>query len=396
MLNRVIGLLMGESHRRRASKFSSGAVALLCALLFGAECLAESEQSRWAPIRPANAAPELTPTVGFSSNPTRRAWKDAAEQNWVGSSDPGVFHAAGEEGVSGGGPDETTADAVDLELMAKKSNNPLSDVWLLVVQNDLSILGGDDVPGSEILNVTLFQPVMPVPVFDNKYNLIFRPVLPVVSSPLDKDVGKLFGKSAAEIAASPGLSAIAADPYGDRSAGLGDLVLLTLFGPNTDDGWVYGAGLTQIIPTATENILGQQKWQAGPAALVVRLGKESGGLGIENWNIGALAQQWFSYAGNSDREAVNRMNIQYFLNWKVNAIQLIGMTPNIIIDWKEKDIDDAVSLPIGLGTIGMFKFGKLPIRWGVEAQYYIVQSDASGPRFNFRVFFAPIISNPLK
>ncbi len=396
MLNRSTGSLIGESHRRRTSFIPLFSAAFLCVLLCGTECLAEPNQSRWAPIRPANAARELTPTVGSSSIPTHRGWKDAAEQNWVKSSDLGVFHAAGEEGMSGGGPDETTVGAVDLELMAKKSNNPLSDVWLLVVQNDLSILGGDDVPGSEILNVTLFQPVMPVPVFENKYNLIFRPVLPVVSSPLDGDVGKLFGKSAAEIAGSPGLSAIAADPYGDRSAGLGDLVLLTLFGPNTDDGWVYGAGLTQIIPTATENILGQQKWQAGPAALVVRLGKESGGLGIENWNIGALAQQWFSYAGNGDREAVNRMNIQYFLNWKVNAIQLIGMTPNIIIDWKEKDIDDAVSLPIGLGTIGMFKFGKLPVRWGVEAQYYIVQSDASGPRFNFRVFFAPIVANPLK
>ncbi len=385
-----------QANLRRASRLLFGFAALSCALILSSEALAEPQQLSWTSIRPVTDAIEFGPTLASNAVPIFRSWKEAAHQGWARSNDLGVFRAAGEEGIPGGPESETSAVETDLELMAKKSNNPLSDVWLLVVQNDLSVLGGDDVPSGKLLNVTLFQPVMPVPVFDNKYNLIFRPVLPVISSPLDKNVGKLFGKSISEIASSPKLSAIAADPYSERSSGLGDLVLLSLFGPNTDDGWVYGGGVTQIIPTATEDVLGEEKWQVGPAALVIRLGKDSGGLGIENWNIGALAQQWFSYAGNGNREAVNRMNIQYFINWKMNAIQLIGMTPNIIIDWKEKDINDAVSLPIGLGTIGMFKLGKLPVRWGVEAQYFVLQSEAGGPRFNFRVFFAPIVLNPLK
>ena len=44
----------------------------------------------------------------------------------------------------------------------------------------------------------------------------------------------------------------------------------------------------------------------------------------------------------------------------------------------------------------MMKIGKLPIRWGVEVQYYVVQADDAGPRVNFKVFLAPIILNPLK
>lgn len=252
-----------------------------------------------------------------------------------------------------------------LEEMANKANNPLSDVWLLIVENDTSLLS--DVPGTEVLNVTLLEPVIPVPVFEESWNLIFRPIIPIVSAPIGS---------------------------GGRTSGLGDSVLLTLLGPNRDDGFVWGLGPTWILPTATDNLLGQEKWQVGPAGLAVRLGKEHGGLGIENWNIGVLGQQWFSYAGDGGRAETSQANIQYFINWKMNATQLVGMTPNITVDWKAKS-SDKLSFPIGLGTIGMFKLGRLPIRWGAEVQYFIAQR-RGGPEWNFKVFFAPIILNPFK
>ena len=90
-----------------------------------------------------------------------------------------------------------------LEEMAKKSNNPLSDVWLLIIENDTALLRGDSVPGTEVLNATLIEPVMPVPVFDEKWNLIFRPIIPILSVPIRDDAGKLFNRSPAEIAGSP-------------------------------------------------------------------------------------------------------------------------------------------------------------------------------------------------
>jgi hypothetical protein len=279
--------------------------------------------------------------------------------------------------------------------MAQKANNPLSDVWLLIVQNDTTILEGDLLDGREVLNSTKLQPVMPVPVFDGDWNLIFRPVLQLVSAPLDEDAGDLFGVNQGEIATDSRLSGIAQDPFG-RTTGLGDSVLLTLLGPNRTDGFVWGAGASQIFPTATEEVLGQDKWQAGPAALAILLGNESGGLGLENWNIGALAQHWWSYAGDSDRDDTSQTDIQYFINWRMNDTQLIGMTPNIRINWKADENDDKVSFPIGLGTIGMFKIGRLPIRWGVEVQRYVVQPDGVAPEWNFKVFIAPIILNPFK
>ena len=58
--------------------------------------------------------------------------------------------------------------------------------------------------------------------------------------------------------------------------------------------------------------------------------------------------------------------------------------------------EDDIAFPIGFGTIGLFKIGKLPVRWGVEVQYYALQFDDLGAEWNFKVFFAPIILNPFK
>ena len=86
---------------------------------------------------------------------------------------------------------------------------------------------------TKVLNSFKIQPVMPIPILDQKWNLIFRPVFNILSVPLDKDVGRLFGASQNQIVSNPGLASIAGDPFG-RTSGLGDSVLLTLLGPNRD------------------------------------------------------------------------------------------------------------------------------------------------------------------
>lgn len=345
-------------------------------------------------------APESTAAKPFLFTPAERA--KAPKLDWQSRDKIQLADASGTPVTFTAQNSNESADNAggtsDLAKMAQKANNPLSDVWLLLVQNDTTVFDGDLLDNrnedSKVLNSLKIQPVMPVPVFGGDWNLIFRPVIQVVSAPLDSDVGSLAGLNQGQIAADPSLSQIAQDPFG-RTNGLGDSVLLTLLGPNRDDGFVWGAGATQIFPTATEDVLGQGKWQAGPAALAVLLGNQSGGLGIENWNIGALAQHWWSYAGESNRAHTNQSNIQYFINWRLNDTQLIGMTPNIQINWNA-DSGEKLSFPVGLGFIGMFRIGRLPIRWGVEAQYYVISPDAIGPQWNFKVFFAPIILNPFK
>lgn len=59
---------------------------------------------------------------------------------------------------------EGPADETGLAVLAQKANNPLSDVWLLITQNDYAYFDGDLVDGTRHVNSTKFQAVMPVPV----------------------------------------------------------------------------------------------------------------------------------------------------------------------------------------------------------------------------------------
>jgi hypothetical protein len=49
-----------------------------------------------------------------------------------------------------------------------------------------------------------------------------------------------------------------------------------------------------------------------------------------------------------------------------------------------------------LGTIGLFRWGSIPVRYGVEVQYYVNQPDDFGPDWNLKLFIAPIAANPFK
>ena len=264
-----------------------------------------------------------------------------------------------------------------LAKVAQKTNNPVSDAWLLIFQNDLTLLKGDLTNKFEVQERMSFQPVLPVPIFGGKWNLVNRVLPQFFSVPFSDDLDD-------------------PDPLSGKTEGIGDTVLFSLFAPNRNDGWIWAVGPTTILPTASEDRLGQEKWQAGPAALIARLGKSHGEIGsIESWNIGALPQHWWSVGGTNNRPDTNQTDIQYFINYKLNATQLIGMTPNIQIDW-EKDGSDRFSIPIGIGTIGFFKAGKTPVRWGVEVQYYLNQPDPIGAEWNLKVFIAPVIANPFK
>lgn len=287
---------------------------------------------------------------------------------------------------------------------AKKSANPVSDIWMLITQNDYTALDTED-GHHEMKNRLSFQPVMPVPIFGGDYNLVNRVVVQQFSSPGSHGIQTPNGYTPDD------MSNAAEDTFfNDRTNGMGDTVFMSLLAPNRDDGLIWGVGPTVIAPTAATDTLGQDKWQVGPAALVARLGKSNGGsvTELENWNLGILAQQWWSVGGDSDRHHTSQSDIQYFINYKVSPTGMIGMTPDITIDWT-KDGKDRFNVPIGLGYIGMFKVGPMPVRWGAEVQYYVMHADPDktenyadrdfvpyAPDWNFKVFIAPIIANPFK
>jgi len=138
------------------------------------------------------------------------------------------------------GPEESASE------LNRKLTNPVSTLWSITNQfNNFKLENG------RWNNNWNFQPVLPVSL-TRDVNLITRPVMPFYNIvPHETAPGQF-----------------------ERTAGLGDMVLLELLSPAHAGPWLLGAGPTFIFPTATSKFTGQGKVQAGPSVVVGYLTKE--------------------------------------------------------------------------------------------------------------------------
>ena len=75
---------------------------------------------------------------------------------------------------------------------------------------------------------------------------------------------------------------------------------------------IWGAGPTFVLNTATNHVLRNGKWSAGPSfAALVQPGK---------WTIGALTNNVWSFAGNKGDPRVNAFLSQYFITYNLRRV----------------------------------------------------------------------------
>ena len=171
----------------------------------------------------------------------------------------------------------------------------------------------------------------------------------------------------------------------EDESGFGDISLITLISPaRLKSRFLWGIGPTFIFPTASKDELGQEKWQAGPSAVGLWMGKD--------WILGVFPQEWWSFAGNSDRKSTNLTNIQYFIWRMLPGEWQIGMSPNITMNW-EADRDNRFTVPVGLGVGKLVRLGKLPLKIQLQGQYSVIHPDDYGQRWNFQLQLTPVIPN---
>jgi hypothetical protein len=90
---------------------------------------------------------------------------------------------------------------------------------------------------------------------------------------------------------------------GKLSSGLADIVLTAFYVPESK-GLMWGFGPVFELPTGG-SIRGTEKWSAGPSLVVLA---QPG-----DWTFGALINNTWSFAGNSDRGEVNHMLLNLFV-----------------------------------------------------------------------------------
>jgi hypothetical protein len=227
--------------------------------------------------------------------------------------------------------------------LAKQTQNPVSSLISVPFQNNTGFGLG---PNDRIQNVLNIQPVIPVSL--GNWNMINRTIAPLIYQPL-------LGTES------------------DGEFGLGDINHTMFFSPADPGKVIWGVGPVISFPTATNDILGTDKWSLGPSLIALTMPKQ--------WVIGALVNNIWSIAGNEDRADVNSMLLQYFVNYNFSNGTYLTSAPIITANW-EADEDKWI-VPFGGGAGAITKIGPQPINLQVSA-YYNVAHPENGPDWSLR------------
>jgi hypothetical protein len=242
---------------------------------------------------------------------------------------------------------------------SKQAANPLANLWLMQIQQNTNWIGMPGNKGSRVQSDLQFQPLMSVKVTDD-WNLITRPVIQMFST-------------------TPFLDQTGQDK---RTTAFGDTVIALALSPGRRlvGNWLLAAGPTFIFPTAANSLIGQNKWQVGPAAAVGYQGK--------NFITYVFPQQWFSVGG--DGRKTSHMLLYYaFVHVYSNGWSL-GTNPSMSVDW-EASRGNKLAFPVGLQVGKLRKLGPLPVKFDLQAQYYAVRPQIYGPKWNLQLQITPIL-----
>jgi len=213
------------------------------------------------------------------------------------------------------------AVAQDSDELARAAQNPLAAMVTLPLQFNYN--GGVGAYDRTFFNLNV-QPV--VPFVGERWNVIARTIMPVNSAPVGET---------------------------DSVFGLGDTTLSLFFSPAKSGKLAWGVGPVFGLPTASNpEALGSEKWNLGPTAVIF--------YSVGKWTMGGVASNLWSVAGSDDRNDVNMLTAQYFLNFNLGSGWAVGTAPVLTANW-EADSGNQWTIPWGLQVSKVTQFGSQPV-----------------------------------
>jgi hypothetical protein len=225
----------------------------------------------------------------------------------------------------------TSVHAESTTELAKKSQNPISTMISLPIENNANFNAG---PDNKVLNVLNVKPVYPVKLSSN-WNLINRAIVPIISQP---------GVDGTNVG---------------RKNGIGDTTYQSFFTPNTPIPMgkfkvTWGVGAQLQIPTHSNDRLGTSRWAAGPTFVALGISK--------HWVTGVLLTQQWDITNNKSDDDISAMVFQPFANYNFGGGWYVNTSPVITANWKAKG-SDQWTIPLGGGVGRVVHIGKQAINF---------------------------------
>lgn len=228
------------------------------------------------------------------------------------------------------------------EEIAKAAQNPVAAMISLPLQYNYDQNIGPLEDGyKSYINV---QPVIPFSLNED-WNLISRTIVPVIWQ------SDLF-------------------PGAGSQSGIGDTTASLFFSPKkpTSGGWIWGVGPVFYLPTASDDLLGADKWGAGPTAVFLK--QEHG------FTYGALMNHIWSVGGDSDRADISNTFLQPFFSYTTKTHTTFAVNTESSYNWETEQW----SVPINLLVKQLVKVGEQRLQLTAGARYWADSPDNIGPQ----------------
>jgi hypothetical protein len=237
----------------------------------------------------------------------------------------------------------TSQDQSDL---AQDLTNPLADLLTIPIQVNYDANIGALEEGWKLQ--TNIQPVYPFHLNED-WNLITRTIVPVISQ------GDIV-------------------PGAGSQFGLGDINLSLFFSPRRPArGVTWGVGPIFYLPTASDELLGAEKWGAGATAVALAM--------RGRWTLGALANHLWSFAGESDRTDLNSTFVQPFAAYTWPSAWTASFQSETTYNWET----EKWSMPVNMAVTRLVTLGRLPISLQAGVGRWLQSPDTAADGWRFRL-----------
>jgi hypothetical protein len=260
--------------------------------------------------------------------------------------------ASAAESVSG---KKMSTDELSREL--SNPNSPLATLTFKQIYT--SFKGAIPDADNQSVNISLFQPVFPFPINqETKTNLFIRPAFSYVWD-------------------QPSFNA-ANNKWEDLSGGFADIGFDVAVGRSYESGVVVVGGVQGTLPTGADRLSADQ-WRLGPELVIAKLNKT-------HFYAIFPAHQWDVSGGD---ESYSTSQLEIYLGYYLPKSFTLMTDSKWLYDWK----NDQATIPLNLTLSKVTKLGGTPVKFQIQADYFIEQDDDFGQDWSVSLGISPVVEN---